>query len=298
MAPQPSRRAALPAIPRRLQQRATFELLDFVERIALPLDRSLARRSRISHDIPRLRDRKGGKLSYSDWCWLIGILQAEMHRLVDPDQAPTIVDLGCGAGLGAIAATSIVGTDGDYIGLDVRTEDVDFCSKHYAFPTHRFAVLDQKNDFYRADGDSRVTWPIDDNSADMVTAVSVWSHLLEEDARFAFQEASRVLKPGGHILMTTFVTHADTPRPPSPTTSRFHNTSPQRWRFERSLGNGWYTTDWANPPEAAVAMSEASLRSALSDAGLALERIIQGTWSERPGLFFQDIVIARAIDQA
>lgn len=277
----------------RVSSRGRLAFTAALERIYLPLDRSLARRTLISQSIPRLGDRRGGKVSYSDWCWLIGILQSELHHLTHPDDAPFVVDLGCGTGLGAIAATSVVGPNARYLGLDIREEDVKFCTKHYSFPTHRFAVLEQRNDFYRDTGEDVVTWPIPDASADIVMAVSVWSHLQEDAARAAFKEAARVLNPGGHLLFTGFIQGEESEGPHDlPARSRFHNTSPRRWNFSESLGNGWHTTKWAEPPEAAIAISQEALDSALADAGLNAARVVHGTWRERPGLFFQDIIIA------
>jgi predicted SAM-dependent methyltransferase len=39
----------------------------------------------------------------------------------------------------------------------------------------------------------------------LVTALSVWTHLNEADARFYFKEISRVLKPDGKAIVTFFL---------------------------------------------------------------------------------------------
>ncbi|MFP7675705.1 glycosyltransferase [Marivita sp. S0852] len=48
----------------------------------------------------------------------------------------------------------------------------------------------------------RDPWPYDDNSFDLVTGMEILEHLAL-DPYFVFSEANRVLKPGGHLLLTT-----------------------------------------------------------------------------------------------
>ena len=219
-----------------------------------------------------------------------------MHRISEPGGAPFIVDVGCGTGIGAIAARSVIGDVGSYLGLDVRAEDVEFCIDHYPYPNMVFKELKQRNDMYRPDGEPLVPWPVGNSCADLVTAVSVWTHLSEADARFALAEAARVLRMGGRLLMTAFVKDESGERSGgSAAQSRYHATAPTRWNFDRPLGGGWYTTDWADPPEAAIAISHKSLENALSSCGLELERTVPGTWSETPGLFFQDLLVAKRL---
>lgn len=54
----------------------------------------------------------------------------------------------------------------------------------------------------RVANSERDPWPYDDDSFDLVTGMEILEHLAL-DPFFFFAEAARVLKPGGHILLTT-----------------------------------------------------------------------------------------------
>jgi SAM-dependent methyltransferase len=136
-----------------------------------------------------------------------------------------------------------------------------------------------------------LTWPIEDDSTDLVTALSVWTLLLEEEARASFSEAFRLLRPGGHAVVSVFV--RDEGHAPDTAVSRYHQAGPRRWQFDEPLGNGWFTTTWAAPPELAIGIDGEALCGAVEGAGFELSRTIPGNWTERPGLFFQDILVLR-----
>ena len=116
-----------------------------------------------------------------------------------------ILDIGCGTGLLAIASEPFLGDGGRYVGLDIMSQDIAFCREHHPAKS-QFRLVDAKNAFYVPGGsdDSR-PWDLDDNSFDMVTALSVWTHIREEDARFHMKEVRRVRRPGGKALITMFV---------------------------------------------------------------------------------------------
>lgn len=268
-----------------------------IERAFLPLDKALMRRNRNLAYVPHIRHRRGGKLSYGEWCWLIGMLQTIIHELIGTIEAPRVVDVGCGTGLAMIAAEPLVGDRGDLLGLDVSQQDIDFCRRHYPDPPFRFAHLTARNDLYAPTGFGTTTWPVDDRVADLVTAVSLWTHLQESDAVESLAEAGRVLRPGGHLLLSAFVIDPDSKDQTSPDRSRYHRTAPKTWRFDRPLGNGWFSPSWADPPERAVAITRQALTDAAVTSGLDMIKIIPGTWPERPGLYFQDLVLLQSIDR-
>lgn len=276
----------------RLVRRAEGELLGLLERLTLPLDRRHIRRTRSLDFVPGFRERRGGKASYGEWCWLVGLLEGELARELTDIESPSVVDLGCGSGLVAAAASSTVRRGGTYCGLDVQPDVIEFCRRNYP-DEFRFEVLEQQNAHYRPQGASLVQWPVSTSSTDLVTAVSVWTHLTETDAQFALSEAARITRPGGRLLFSAFVKAVGaTDIADSNALSRFHRTESAVWQFDVALGNGWWTTAWANPPERAIAIDEEALRAALADVGFEVESIRSGTWHDAPGLYFQDIVSA------
>ncbi len=274
-----------------------------IERLALPLDRRLARRTRQLDRIPGFRHRRGGKRSYAEWAWLIGLLQPLIEDLVVGTERPRIVDVGCGTGLALIAAEPSVLDGGELIGLDVRSDDIEFCRRHYPSPPYRFETVAGGHPVYAPDamGSDAAGWPIEDGSVDLLTAVSVLTHLRAAEARALVGRIGRVLRPGAAALVTVFlVDHHPDPATPvergsttPATTSRFHRTDPERWRFEVAVDEGWWSPRWAQPPERAIGLTSDALAGLAAEAGLAVERVWPGTWRERPGRYFQDLVVLR-----
>ena len=87
---------------------------------------------------------------------------------------------------------------GSLIGLDITTVVPERLSA--TFPEYRFAQADISE-----------PWPVADASADLVTAFDVMFHIVD-DARFAsaIAEAGRVLRPGGHLMVSDLFLHGET----------------------------------------------------------------------------------------
>ena len=270
-----------------------------VERLAIPLDRALARRTRQLDRIPPLRQRRGGKRSYAEWAWVVGLLQPLIADLVADADQPRIVDVGCGTGLVLIAAEPSVLDGGELIGLDLRPDDIEFCRGHYPTPPYRFELLDGGHPVYAPDRSGSPRWPIEPGSADLVTALSVLTHLRASEAAAILTEIGRALRPGAPALVSAFLidptaaTDRTAPRGPGDgrPVSRFHRTDPRRWVFEVPVDDGWWSPRWADPPERAIGLTEAALSAIAEPAGLTVGRILPGTWRERPGWYFQDLVV-------
>jgi SAM-dependent methyltransferase len=264
----------------------------------LPLDRAEIKRSRNITRIPVLggRKRRRGRASYAEWAHVIGIFQTLIGVTLRSPEPNTILDVGCGTGILAIACEPYLGS-GRYIGIDVSPEDLAFCRSHYPPPLFEFHHADAANAFYAPDQPTAlVRWPVDDGSCDLITAPSVWTHFTERDARGYLHELRRVLKPDGRAIVTCFLrdeTYART-LPTRTGEARFHRGAADKWVFEAHVSDGWYTTDWAETPERAMAMTPAALESATCAAGLRIDQVHQGHWKNVPGLYIHDIVILSA----
>ena len=294
----------------RLSERLLEAAARAVEVVAMPVDRALARRTRVLDRIPTLPHRQGGKRSYAEWAWVIGLLQALVGDLLDGVDEPEIVDVGCGSGLVLIAAENSVADGGRLLGLDVQDEAIEFCRRHYPSPPYRFAALPDGHPLYAAHrpdgtdpGPGSPRWPVASDSVDLVTALSVLTHLRREEAGALLDETARVLRPGASALVSVFLVDPEVddlpvagspPSDPRPGSSRFHRTDPRHWRFDRTIDEGWFSPSWADPPERAIGLTRAALDDLATGAGLTVERVRPGTWRERRGLYFQDLVVLRA----
>lgn len=100
-----------------------------------------------------------------------------------------VVDLGCGTGTLTRAAAELAGPDSQVIGLDTNAARV-------VYAQHRGGDYRQ--------GDATQT-PFRDASFDVVISALALHHIDEVDRDRFFAEASRLLVPGGRILIAEFV---------------------------------------------------------------------------------------------
>jgi hypothetical protein len=142
--------------------------------------------------------------------------------------------------------------------------------------------------------DRRLKWPVGSDSVDLLTALSVWTHLNEGDAMFYLEEAARVLKPNRKAIITFFYLdrqYYDSLEMRTEGTGRYHRTSQKRWIFnERAYGSEhWFGRQGI--PEDAIAVDAKGIKKLLKHSGLKLDSVHNGNWKEIPGIFFQDILI-------
>jgi 2-polyprenyl-6-hydroxyphenyl methylase/3-demethylubiquinone-9 3-methyltransferase len=125
--------------------------------------------------------RKGTKLDDFDYKWpfLAGYIPRE--------EGARIVDLGCGSGE-VIAEMMKLNPGACFTGLDVAETALDLAGKTY--PQARFHKITDGGRF-----------PFDDASVDFLFASEVIEHIY--DTGTTFSEISRVLVPGGRLLLTT-----------------------------------------------------------------------------------------------
>lgn len=268
-----------------------------VDDIYLSLDKSLVRRTRNLRLIPALNNRRGGKIAYGEWCHVVGLFQTLLFLHLNNKDGNHILDVGCGTGLLGIASEPFLGDRGRYIGIDVREQDIEFCQKHYPKSHYSFEHLDVLNPSY-APGQSpiRKNWTVVDASMDMVTALSVWTHLNEEDAIFYFQEIDRVLKPGGKAIVTFFLLdekYYNGVQSRTGEQGKYHNTRQDDWIFDKpcSESQNWFHSRWAVQPEDAIGVTPTAIEKMLERTLLKLVKIYSGNWKELPGIFFQDILV-------
>jgi len=247
--------------------------------------------------IPEIANRRGGKISYAEWAHVIGIFQTIIYQTLENKTGNNILDIGCGTGLLGIAAEPFTADGGTYTGVDVMADDINFCKGNFKANNYKFVHFDVANPSYAEKQSKALTqWPIESDSQNLVTALSVWTHLSEPDAIFYFNEIARVLKKGQKAIITFFyMDDAYTKSLPirNDEAGRFHNTNQKSWIYDISAygSKNWFTTAWAKNPEDAIGITPAGLHILLESSGLKLVQYYPGNWKEYPGIFFQDVMI-------
>jgi len=197
----------------------------------------------------------------------------------------TIIDIGSGCGRSAHVLrdySSCMGSfSGTYIGVDIDAEMIAWCNAHFDSPRFRFLLSSDGSASYNRSAKSGSPYHIQepDQIADLVFSLSLFTHLLEPEARNYMNESYRLLRPGGSIHHSVFC--LDYPPP----------TYGTRHTFKHRIGNA-HVESMAQP-EAAVAYDEAFLLTLAKDAGFVDAKI-----HHRVGDWQPCIIARKPIDES
>jgi SAM-dependent methyltransferase len=145
--------------------------------------------TRLTEDLQRQTGQKrGAELAIGGEFYAFGVVEREMLRYYGLMDDHYLIDVGCGSGrLSQILSKT---HDGRYLGVDIVQDLVAHAEAHTNRPDWRFEVVD------------RIHIPEVDGVADMVCMFSLLTHLLHEQSYLYLEEAKRVLRPGGRIVIS------------------------------------------------------------------------------------------------
>lgn len=118
----------------------------------------------------------------------IGKLEVDLLEQYGLKEDDFLIDVGCGSG--RLASQLRDRHSGPYLGTDVSPEVIDYAARLTNRPQWRFLTV------------KGLEIPIDPASADMVCFFSVLTHLRHEESFLYLEEARRVLRVGGVIVLT------------------------------------------------------------------------------------------------
>lgn len=203
-----------------------------------------------------------------------------------------ILDVGCGIGRKTIPLINYLEKTGSYEGFDTIQSDIDWCKKAIStrYPNFNFQRVDIYNKSYNPHGKykaSEFKFPFEDDSFDLITLGSVFTHMLPEDLENYLSEISRVLKKGGKCLISYFLLNDE-----SLSLVKAQKTS-QNFKYEFSP----YRTTTPDTPEDSIGYDEQYILDLYEKFSLNIQTPIHyGHWCERNDfLSYQDIVVATKI---
>ena len=285
----------------KLSRNIGLVLYKVMDRIFLPLDKKHLTRGDHLRNIPYLKHRRGGTYSYIEWGYKIDLLQPLIYQNLPAQRPIRALDIGSGCGRLAVAFAQYFEENDSYVGIDVIKSDVDFCARHYKKDVYSFIHFDVFNRSYAPHQDATAKpWPFDNESFNVATAISVWTHLPETDARFYISELSRTLRKGARALLSFFILddiyfHSIGYR--TDKLSQFYPQPQSKWIFDVQMKDSkdWFYPSWAKVPEQATGIKQGALFDMIKDNNLLIKDKYMGRWKETPGLFFQDIIVVEKL---
>lgn len=188
-------------------------LLNFVFHILNPID-FLVRSAHGLTELPpysiRVRSNGVTKQFGGQNFFNFGKLLAELlKKYASLNNSAKVLEIGCGCGRTAYALTKSL-DDGNYVGVDIDKTSLRWCQEQRLFASKRFTFnhLDVQNNEYNPEGQLRADkyrFPYGDNEFDVIFLVSVFTHMPTDDVKNYIREISRMLKPEGTCMVTTFL---------------------------------------------------------------------------------------------
>lgn len=284
----------------RIKRRIDMERLAFLERRYRALQPAYLSRVHQVNEIPDPKTRWAngyGTITYSEWCFTLGLFQGLFHRLRPTDNL-RMLDVGCGIGRLYLAMKPLMHEHDRYTGLDVMPDAIDVCQRQYgADGRASFVHLPVHNATYAAGASSaRKAWPFEDATFNFASGLSVWTHFSEQDFFFYLKELGRVLEPGSKAAITFFIMddlYDQTLALRRNKVSAYYPQPESQWIYDVPAygSTEFFTIRAAKVPEDAIGVRKSAFDRAAEESGLTVVEYMTGYWKERPGFWFQDLVV-------
>ena len=176
---------------------------------------------------------------------------------------------------------------GSYDGLDVVKAYTDWCEQNLGLDPRRFRFhhADVRTSTYNPNGTIEATdfvFPWEDGSFDLAIATSLFTHLVPAATEHYIREIARMLDRSGRLFASFFLLDEGGREALAAGT-----TNPT---FDSAIEHGRLHDP--SVPENAVACDADWLFETLATAGLKVTAMHAGYWKGRPGLEYQDLVVA------
>jgi SAM-dependent methyltransferase len=183
-----------------------------------------------------------------------------IYPYLDPKDYESILDFGCGCGRVARQLIQQTQRPRAYLGLDLNQDMIEWCKVNLASRVtgFRFEHHDIYNIGLNPTGRARtLPLPAGDRTISLFNAISVFTHLVQDQVEHYLREAARVLRPRGALHATWFLFDKSV----FPMMQDFQNalfineTDPSNavifdrdW-LRRAAGDAGLVITWARPPE-------------------------------------------------
>lgn len=193
------------------------------------------------------------------WFWLDNF----SRKLCDLQSS--IMEIGCGCGKTFQHIHDIGEFTGSFVGIDIDSEMLTYCRKHFNRPSFSFIQSNHQNSAYseRQTVGPSTPWhiPLSDECLDFVYSSSLFSHLFELEIMNYLCQSYRLLKPGGAVRMSFFCIESVE--------------KGNRWNFKHRKGNAYIES--LKVPEAAVAFEKSIMESFFCKSGFTQIEFRLGT---------------------
>ena len=199
-----------------------------------------------------------------------------------------VLDIGSGMGRMAFPLTKYLSNQGEYWGIDVAKDGINWCQERYPkqYPNFNFKVADIYNKMYNPTGQyksSEYKFTYEDSYFDFIFLTSVFTHMYLPDIEHYLSEISRMLKPGKKCLITYFLLNNES--------LQNVNEGISNVKFLYEIEGGLTTNK--DEPENAIGIKEDLILNIYKKLPLTIDKIFHGKWSGKQNcLSYQDIIVA------